>query len=194
MFHKSNWDSSHLAFEYIRLFEKKIDKMVLASLEGPDETIKYPKDTEEFLLRIAELSKYNYGSTIKYPDLENKIKAVHNKLKNNPVTVALKDRQGRVDSIGISNFELQLAIATFYLKNPEDSKSIPSLYSNMYKGDFTEIGGRVAILKKYVLNRIYPMPFAMDMRSGISGKRHWEVNKQIETSVLGSSTNFLFYE
>ncbi|MBA3284218.1 MAG: alpha/beta fold hydrolase [Nitrosopumilus sp.] len=185
---------SHLAFEYIRLFERSIDKIVLASLEGPDETIKYPKDTEAFLLHIAALAKDNYNSDLKYPDLMDKIKSVHNRVKENPIVVGVKNMQGTIDSVGISNFELQLAVVAFYLKNPTDSKKIPALYSKMHEGDFTEIAGRVYLLKKFGLSGIPSMPFAMDMRSGISDKKRKEVEKQIENTVLGSTLNFLYYE
>ena len=185
---------SHLAFEYIRLYEKNINKLVLASLEGANEAIKYPKQTETFVYKIAELAKLNYGSEIKYPGLKQKIKAVHNRVKEKPLIVGIKNRQGTIDSIGISNFELQSAIATFYLKNPEESKALPALYAKMYKGDFTEIASRVSIMKKFVLNGIQAMPFAMDMSSGISKKKNAEISDQIESAILGSTINFLFYE
>ena len=185
---------SHLAFEYIRLFENRIDKMALASLEGPEESIKFPKQSESFLFQIAALSENNFGSDIKYPSLKEKMVTVHNRLKAKPIVVNVKNRQGKVESIGISNFELQSAVATFYMKNPEDSKKIPKLYSKMYNGDFDEIASWVLIMKKYVLNGIQPMAFAMDMKSGISKSRSLEVKKQIDKTILGSTINFLFYE
>lgn len=185
---------SHLAFEYIRLFEKNIDKMVLASLEGPNETIKLPKDTEHFVFQIAENAEVNYGSDLNYKDLKSKIIAVHNRLKESPVTSPYKNRSGGIDTIGISNFELQLAIATFYLKNPADSKKLPRIYTQMYQGNFSEIASDVMVIKKYVLNRIRPMAFAMDMQSGISDERRRKVSEQIDESILGSSINFLLFE
>jgi pimeloyl-ACP methyl ester carboxylesterase len=185
---------SHLAFEYIRLFEKNIDKMVLASLEGSNETIKLPKDTENFVFQIAENAEDNYGSEIKYKDLKSKIIAVHKRLKENPVTSSYKNRSGVYDTVGISNFELQSAIATFYLKNPTDSKKLPKIYTQMYTGNFSEIASDVMVMKKYIFNRISPMAFAMDMQSGISDERRKKVSEQIDTSILGSSINFLRYE
>ena len=185
---------SHLAFEYIRLYEKKIDKLVLASLEGPNETIKYPRDTEAFLFNIAELAKSNYGSEKKYLNLKLEIETVHQRLIQKPIVVALKNMQGTIDSIGISNFELQSAISTFYLKNPEDSKILPALYTKMYNGDFTDIARQVFIMKQYILNGTQSMPFSMDMSSGISKRKNIEIENQIENSILGSTINFLFYE
>lgn len=185
---------SHLAFEYIRLFEERIDKMVLASLEGPDETIKYPKDTEDFLFRIAELAEDNYGHSTKYPGLKEKMLEVHQNLRVNPVVIPVPNFSGLMDSVGISDFELQVTIATFYLKNPQDSKDLPRIYSQMHAGNFSEIAAKVAVVKRFVFSEIQPMPFAMDMQSGISDQRKSEVESQLENSILGSSINFLYYE
>ena len=185
---------SHLAFEYIRLFENNIDKMVLASLEGSNETIKLPQDTENFVFNISERAKNNYGSETKYPDLKNKILAVHKRLKQNPVISSYKNRLGRIDTVGISNFELQSAVATFYLKNPNDSKKLPKIYAQMYDGDFSVIASDVMVMKRYVLNGVRPMAFAMDMQSGISEERVRIINEQIDNSILGSSINFLLFE
>lgn len=185
---------SHLAFEYIRFFEHRIDKMVLASLEGPDETIKYPKDTEDFLFRIAALAEDNYGNTLKYPGLKDKMMEVHQRLRARPLVVPIRNFQGQIDSVGISEFELQVTVSTFFLKNPQDSKSIPKMYSKMYEGDFSEIAIRVATMKQFVFAGIQPMPFAMDMQSGISEERKKEVQRQLDRTILGSGINFLFFE
>ncbi|MEP3998882.1 MAG: alpha/beta fold hydrolase, partial [Ekhidna sp.] len=118
----SLWDisyGSHLAFEYIKLFEDNIDKVVFASLEGPNETIKLPENTANFIFQIAEKATTNYGADITYPNLKEKMLAVHGRLEKSPVISTYVNRQGRIDTVGISNFELQSAIATFYLKNPE---------------------------------------------------------------------------
>ncbi|MHA7129276.1 alpha/beta fold hydrolase [Algoriphagus namhaensis] len=185
---------SHLAFEYIRLYEKNLDKVILASLEGPDETIKLPKDTENFLFQIAELAKDNYGSEIKYPNLKEEIIAVHDRLKKRPAMVSYQNSMGGRDTVYISNFELQSTIATFYLKNPEDSKNIPKIYRQMFLGDFSGIVRNVILTKRFVYNRIEPMPFAMDMLSGISDERKKLIEDQLDETILGSSINLLLFE
>jgi pimeloyl-ACP methyl ester carboxylesterase len=185
---------SHLAFEYIRLFEKNVDKLVLASLEGPDETIKLPEQTEDFLFMIAEKTTMNYGSNIKYPDLRSKMEAVHSRVKEEPITATFKNRKGTTDTVSFSNFELQAVIANFYLKNPEDSKRLPKLYSQMYEGDFSGIAPMIATMKMFGLRKVDPMPFSMDMQSGISMARKKQVASQIDNTILGSTINILYYE
>jgi pimeloyl-ACP methyl ester carboxylesterase len=185
---------SQLGFEYIRLFEKNVDRFAMAGLEGNEETIKLPKDNDDFLREISRLAADNYGSEVRYPGLLDKIKAVHQRVKNEPLFVPLIGPSGAVDTIGISNFELQTAITGFYMKNPEDSKRIPHLYSKMYEGDFSEIAQRVVVVKFYVINSMQPMALSMDLMNGISSKRNRTVNKQISESILETTPNFLFLE
>lgn len=185
---------SHLAFEYIRQFESNIDKVVLASLEGSDETIKLPSETEAFVFALAEAAKENYGADVTYPDLKEKIIAVHERLKKEPVITSYENRMGGIDTVGISNFELQAAIATFYLKNPKDSRKLPRVYTQMYEGDFSSVGADVMVMKKYVFSRVRAMSLAMDMQSGISKERQALVKAQIDQTLLGSTINFLLYE
>ncbi|MEP3372482.1 MAG: alpha/beta hydrolase [Maribacter dokdonensis] len=120
--------------------------------------------------------------------------AVHGRLEKSPVISTYVNRQGRIDTVGISNFELQSAIATFYLKNPEDSEIVPRLYTQMYNGDFSQVAPNVMILKKYIYSRIRPMPFSMDMQSGISQDRKCVVKRQIDDAILGSTINFLQFK
>ena len=184
---------SHLAFEYIRLFEQNIDKVVLASLEGPNETIKLPTKTDSFIDELCNRAKDNYGFEPKYPDLKNKILAVHNQVKENTIRITYTNKKGLTDTIGISNFELQLIVASFYLKNPNDSKKLPKLYSKMYNGDFSDIAPYIKLIGPY-LSRIQPMSLSMDMQSGISKKRKQIVKNQTDNAILGSAINFLLYE
>ncbi|MEO1514055.1 MAG: alpha/beta fold hydrolase [Bacteroidota bacterium] len=185
---------SHLAFEYIRLFEEHLDKVVLASLEGPNETVKLPIETEKFVHQIAEKAKENYGSDVRYPNLKEKIIAVHDRVKKAPVTASYQNRSGGRDTVVMSLFELQAAIATFYLKNPWNSKKLPKAYSQMYEGDFSAVAPDVMVMKRYIFNGIRPMSFAMDMQGGISEERKALVEQQIDNTILGSCINFLLYE
>lgn len=185
---------SHLAFAYIRLFEEQVDKVVLASLEGPDHTVKLPIHTEQFIWHIAELAETNFGAEKAYPDLKEKIAAVHQRLEEGPVYHKYLKRRRVYDSIGISKFELQTAIATFYLKNPEDSKQLPQLYEQLYAEDYKRISQDVMVLKRLGLRDLDPMGLAMNLQSGISASRAQQVAQQMDTTLLGSSVNFLLFE
>jgi len=185
---------SHLAFEYIRLFEAHIDKLVLASLEGPDETFRLPSKTDAFLDQICDRAKDNYGQNPKYPNLKQKIIEVHKRLKVNGIVVNIEDANGEHSQIGISDFELQLAITAIYLRDPVMSKKIPKLYSQMYTGDFSEIAPMITLLKQSISEPENPMSFAMDMHSGASEARKTQIKKELKTSILGDGINYLMLD
>ncbi|AZQ44477.1 alpha/beta hydrolase [Nonlabens ponticola] len=185
---------SHLAFEYIRLFNDQVDKVVLASLEGPNQTLKLPVNQDQFLQNIIDRAADNYGTDRKYPDLQMKINSVHERLKDSPVTVSYKDRRNEDQTVTFSNFELQTIISTFYLKNPGDSKVIPQLYSQMYEGDFTGVASWITIFKRYLFSRMDVMSTMMDLRGGATLERLEKIEKQIPTTILGGNVNFVLYE
>ncbi len=184
---------SHLAFEYIRLFESNIDRMVLASLEGPNETIKLPANTEAFVDDICKRASDNYGTEQKYPNLKEKIIAVHERVKKEPVTATFKNRRGETQTASFSYYELQLAVAGLYLKNPSDSRNLPKLYTKMYNGDYTDIASRINFLRSY-LNYVKPMSLAMDLQSGISKQRKKKVEAQVNETLYGNAINMLLFE
>ncbi|MGS2727159.1 alpha/beta fold hydrolase [Psychroserpens sp. BH13MA-6] len=185
---------SHLGFEYIRLFEENIDKMVLASLESPDETLRLPSKTDAFLNEICERAKDNYGMSPKYPNLKNKIIEVHKRLKEEPVVVEIEDDKGKKIKVGISDFELQIAITAIYLRDPSISNKIPKLYSELHNGNFSEIAPMIKLIKQSISEPENPMSFAMDMHSGASDTRKKEIRKQLKTSLLGDGINYLMLD
>lgn len=185
---------SHLAFAYIRLFEQYTDRVVLAALEGPDETVKLPADTERFVRELATRAATNYGHQPVYPNLLEQMQTVHARLKKSPVRAEFTNRRGQPTSVTISNVDLQLLIATNYLRDPEDSAQLPRLYQRLYAGDFSEVAEIVWIFKKYVLPGFRPMAFAMDQMSGMSSARKRLVDSQRNTTLLGSTINFLLPE
>lgn len=186
---------SHLAFEYIRLFENHIDKIVMASLEGPDETLRLPTKTDAFLDELCERAKNNYGFYPKYPDLKNKVVEVHKRLEEQPVLVKIYDDNLQEEvPVAVTDFDLQLAITALYFRDPEHSSKIPRLYTHMYNGDFSTIARNVADLKRFISRPPEPMYFAMDMHSGAPDHRLEKIKDELKTSILGDGINYLLPE
>ncbi|GAA0872296.1 alpha/beta fold hydrolase [Gangjinia marincola] len=185
---------SHLAFKYIRRYEDKVDRAVLASLEGPDQTIKLPQHTDDFIERLSKRAETNYGEQPTYPALLKTIRTVHDKFKNNDKILTYTTRRGDTAHIGISLFELQQSIAIFYLKNPNNSKALSKLYTDMSNRNYDEIAPKVEILKRWMFRGERLMPIAMDLQSGISRERSKLYEKQVNEALLGDGVNFLAYE
>lgn len=181
---------SHLAFECIKQFGENINRVALASLEGPDQSIKLPVYNQNFLNYLAEKVAEDPLASKDYPDLIQSMKRVFNKLEEHSVMATGVDpRSGQAFEVAISKFDLQLITSFFLLKNPSNSKDLPYLYAKMEEGDFSGVAVYAAMLRLYS-GRLRAMPFAMDAMSGISKKRWKLVQKQAETALLGRTTNF----
>lgn len=185
---------SHLAFAYIRLFEERVNRVVLAALEGPDETIKLPANTQRFLHRLARRAATNYGQKPTYPDLLAQMEDVHDRFKAQPIRAPFTSRSGEEITVTITHFDLQWVVAAHFLRDPSDSALLPRFYQRLHAGDYTELAVKVWVFKKFVLPGFRPMAFAMDQMSGISEGRRRAVRVQRDTTLLGSAVNGLLYE
>jgi pimeloyl-ACP methyl ester carboxylesterase len=181
---------THLAMNFVKNHESSVDKMVLASAEGPDHTIKMPSHIDDMLKTLAEYVKKDSKANEAYPDLIGMMKEVHARLDESPVTAATKDpRSKAVFEVTLSKFDVQLVATYLYLKNPNDSKGLPRAYKMMIEGNFSEMALMVAGLRR-LAGRIDAMPFAMDAMSGVSSERWEKVLDEAKTAVLGRTTNF----
>ena len=95
--------------------------------------------------------------------------------------------------MSISEFELQVLICAFYIRDPWDIKKLPRIYTDLHAGDFSEVAEQVMMLKQYGLSRMNPMAFAMDMSSGISAERNALIKKQIPETTYGTGLSFIMY-
>jgi len=183
---------SHLAFDFIKRYEERIDKVVLAGLEGPDHTIKLPKYNQNFLYSLqTEIQKSEKASEI-YPDLIGLMQEVFSKLEREPVIATAEDpRSGKTFKVGISKLDVQLVTSYFLTKNPENSAQLPYLFLQMKNGNYSEIAGMVAMFRMYG-GQIRAMPLIMDAMSGISDERWKNIGEQEKNCLLGRTTNFPF--
>lgn len=183
---------SHLAFNYIKRYENAIDKVILAGLEGPDETIKLPSYNQEYLKRVNTKLKQDVKASKYYPDLLQLMSSVLNNLEKEPISTEIKDRRtGKMLKLAIGKLDVQLVVSYFLTKNPDDVKNLPYLFRQMKNGDYSEISNRIALLKQFA-GRQQAMPLMMDAMSGVSKKRWKKIQKESPKTLLGRTTNFPF--
>ena len=181
---------SHLAFTYIKLYENNVNKLVLAGLEGPDQTIKLPIHNQHFLERVNTKIQNDEGARKVYPDLLELMNKVLTKLENEPQTIVINEpRSGKQIEVGISKLDVQLVTTYFLTKNPENSIKLPIMYYMMDKGQFEQMAQMVYMLKSYA-GMIQGMPLMMDGMSGVSPDRWKKVLDQENKCLLGRTTNF----
>lgn len=185
---------SHLALAYIKQYPNNVEHVVLASLEGLNQTIKRPKYNQQFLAYLANKVKADPIAAKYYPNVLGMMNEVFDALEKEPVVAEFKNRRtAKTHKVTISKFDLQLVTSFFYLKNPEQSKNMPYIFYQMKHGDYSDVAPKVAQLKQFMgrsLSRL--MPLAMDVASGISSKRTKRIQKEKKNALLGATTNFPF--
>jgi len=182
---------THLALATAKYHPEIIGKLVLASSEGLDQTIKLSAENDQLLNKLNTQLKLQINNK-NQPDLISMMRQVHATLVQAPVLVTVKHPQTRQDvQLTVSELDVQLIVSNMLLKNPENQTEIPVFYQTMLAGNFEQAAAYSMAIKGQ-FGRFNPMAYAMDAASGISEKRWKKVQKQSAKAILGRSTNLPF--
>ncbi len=183
---------THLALATVKRHPERIDRVIMAGLEGPDHTIKLPSDQQEMLEKIDALVKEDPVMRQKLPDFLGTVEAVLDRLDQEPVTVDVVDQEsGETVPLTIGKFDVQL-VSTFFLRGPSNFKGLLGFYLEMQQGDFS--GVAPLVLQFGRSGSFQAMSTAMDAASGISDQRRARVAREREETLLGDAINFPFPE
>lgn len=181
---------SHLAFATMKLFPGQIDKVVIASAEGLNQTVKLPEQTDAYFARLQDAVNTQDKARNAYPDIIGMMKKVHQKLAQEPLTVQYKNKAG--DAVILFQKQHMQMLAAGMIADPHRYATLLlHIYRTLDQGD-------VSVLQE-VLKRGYfdntqisfqAMPLAMDVASGITSERLRLVEQQAESSLLGLALNF----
>lgn len=177
------WGTSygtHLALATIRDHPALIRDAILAGVEGPDHTIKLPGLWQEQLQKLSALVAADSVLRREVPDLLGLIERVISRLRVEPARIQFIGKEGRdtVNSI-VTAFEVQLETIN-RLRDPGTLVTIPFLFQQMDRGDFTSIASA-----DRSVGGLEAMPEAMDAASGITSQRLFRFYREAESSFLG---------
>ena len=182
---------THLAFTTAKYFPETVGKMVLASSEGMDHTIKLPSRGEALLERIEARIAEDAEASKKYPHLIQLMRRVLDRLEANPVIAETENRKGETMTVGIGKLDLQMLTSYVFLKNPDMLSKMPAFYALLDAGQNAMAAQYIGMLKGYFGN-LNPMTLAMDSASGITEKRWAQVQEEAKTATLGRVANLPF--
>ncbi len=183
---------THLALATLKRHPGRIDRVIMAGLEGLDHTIKLPSDQQEMLEKIDFLVKEDPVMAQKLPDFLGVVEDVLDGLDREPVTVDVVDNEsGETVSLTIGKYDVQL-VSTSFLRGPSNFSGLLGLYLEMQQGDFS--GVAPLVLQFGRSGSLRAMPTAMDAASGISDERRARVVQEREETLLGDAINFPFPE
>lgn len=181
---------SHLALAALKEMPDGIARVVLSSVEGLDQTIKLPAQTDAYLERLQQAIDTQPASHAAYPDVVALMRRVHAKLERKPVLVKMKSNGGAQVDYLLQRRDLQI-LAAGLISDPRTAALLLDIYRALDAGEvptfdtlpsrllpdaFTGAGQPIAL---------DGMPVAMDLASGMSAARRSKVYKQARTSVFG---------
>ena len=177
---------THLALATLRDFGPHIDRVILAGIEGPDDTYKLPSDQEELIRKIAVLAKPQIA------DLEGAIRGLLAELGARPKSVTLVDpMSGESGAIVLGPLDLQVVLAQM-LGGPDLFAGLPDFVSRLAAGDWTALALRAAAAR--FGEAPLAMTTAMDCASGITAARRARIAAEAPTTLLGDAINLPFPE
>lgn len=179
---------AHLAITTMRYHPDAIERVILAGIEGPDDTYKLPSDQQTLMEEIARRVAHEG----KNPDLLASITKLLNELEARPKTAEVTHPQtGEKHTIVVGRFDLQRLLADM-LFAPADFALMPEYIANMGKGDWSQLAMHAG------RDRIPPLPsmmsVGMDCASGISAERKQRIAAEAKLTLLGDAINYPYPE
>ena len=181
---------THLAISALRRHETSIDRVILAGVEGPDDTLKLPGNIQKQFEKIARLVRADAEMRKLVPDFLGLMHSVLEQLGKQPVTVSEFDpRTRQMAQIVIGKFDLQLITANA-AGDSGAIKALPAFYFELSRGDWSNLARQVMSLRRGPLGNA--MSYAMDCASGVSAGRHERINRETNRTLLGNAINLPF--
>ena len=182
---------SHLAMASLKMLPGKIDKVIIASAEGLDQTVKLPARTDAYFARLQLAINQQPKAAETYPDIKALINRVHRSLVENPIQVMLTREDAEPTEFLFQRVHMQ-GLAAGMIADPH--RGVPKmlqLYSAIDHG-YTEM--LPSVIERAGFNNpsisFDVMSFGMDIASGVTERKLQLINQQSEHALLGRLLNF----
>lgn len=184
---------SHLALAIIRRHKGVLNRVVVAGVEGPDQTYKLPSQVQRNLEQIDAL----YAS---FPKKEKRIvnflgvlqSLIHN-LQERPLTVTTVDPDTNQSiKVVLGGFDLQYQVASRLPGRIANIALFSSTITAMANGDFSTLAKWTVEDRKAAIGSA--MSFVMDCSSGASPSRWSTIMHEEKNTIVGRLIDFPFPE
>lgn len=168
---------THLAMAAMRRHGAHLGRVVLASAEGPDDTIKRPQLTEAFLRRVLTADEHAaLGQALA-------------RLAAAPARASFVDpRSGQSVVVTISKLDLQRVVG-YLIKNPSTLRLLRAWLPALAAGEVSALAPIVAQAASEAQG-MRGMPEAMDAASGASRARQAQVRREAPGTLLEDTLNY----
>ncbi|HEX2123541.1 MAG TPA: alpha/beta hydrolase [Thermoanaerobaculia bacterium] len=179
---------AHLSVATLRDHPETVDRVILAGIEGPDDTYKLPSDQQTLMEDIARLA----AKDGKHPDLLAAIAKLTRELEARPKSVSLTHPMtGAAATYVVGKLDLQVALADS-LFAPSTFAGMPDVITRLEAGDWTALALLVAPRRQD--NVSSAMSVAMDCSSGMTAARRQRIAEEAKQTLLGDAINMPYPE
>lgn len=182
---------SHLALAAMSLFEQHIDKVIIASAEGLDQTVKLPDYTANYFARVQDVIDMHPTLKKQYTDINAMMQSVHSKLASAPIMLELLQKDESKLAFLFQKHHMQ-SLASMMIADPNQYLAMLLQMYQQVSQNNTEM--LVKVLSRGMFSNEFIefklMSMAMDIASGITDARLRTVQQQSKNALLGDLLNF----
>jgi pimeloyl-ACP methyl ester carboxylesterase len=180
---------TELALATIRRHGRSIERVVFASMRGPDNVMKLPGALDMQLRRLARLADKDAAIHQLTPDLFALTGKVLDELERRPVTVSITERRSKQKlELKVGKVALQ-ALLQNSINDGRAVIAVPALIHSTSRGDYAILARQVEKLYNGLNAGVSSMTVAMDCASGWSAERAGRAGREGRASLLGNVMN-----
>lgn len=178
---------THLALAYLRRYPDRVERAVLAGVEGPDHTWKLPANLEVIVQRIDSAIAADGRAHSEVPNFLARLRATLATLDAQPATldVAHPRTKERL-RVTIGGDDLRLALLNVMAERERIENMLRRL-KPILEGDYTALAQRAALTRLGNEERV--MSLSMDCSSGATKDRLEEIARQAPSATLRDVAN-----
>ncbi|MXP09152.1 alpha/beta hydrolase [Pseudoblastomonas halimionae] len=181
---------THLALAAIDAIPTEIDRAILASAEGLDQTVKLPTRTDAYFARLQSAIDTQPNAKALYPDVKALMRKVHQQLEKKPLMLDIPTGDGSAFPFLFQRRHMQ-HLASSLIADPGNAALLLELYRSIGRGDAMPIARVIgAWQREGEAIALSPMSTAMDVASGISAERLALFDIERRDALLGGYLNF----
>ena len=178
---------THLGMTAMRRHPGSFERVVLAGVEGPDETLKLPSVYNAQIDRIAAIAKADPDAGARMPDLTGALKALLAKVREKPIEIEIGTGDaGRRLFVGEAGI---LYILRRDIGDTNDTPWIPAFVHDTLAGNYDLLKTMVTRRLPQLEGGVALMGLAMDCASGASKERIARIRAEDAGSIFGRAVN-----
>jgi pimeloyl-ACP methyl ester carboxylesterase len=180
---------SHLSLAALKDIDANIDRIVIASAEGLDQTIKLPARTDAYFKRLQDAINTQPAAKEMFSDIIGLMRHVHAQLEEEPLMLQIPQSDGSSSPYLFHRRDMQ-RIASAMISDPQSASMLIQLYGAIAAGMTDPVAGLVSRFHTPNEPISYsPMSVLMDVSSGTGAERRELIEEQARTSLLASFLN-----